>query len=76
LHPLFSIGDSFRKGNQKFQIQEDLKHILFKPTKDLHLMLEVSDSRKKILKKLFIAQEGKVFPITYRLSIRLHLALL
>jgi len=31
-------------------------------------MLEVSDSRKKLLKKLFIAQEGRALPITYRIS--------
>lgn len=66
-----SVGESNKKANRKFQIQPDLKHILFKPTRDRHILLEIDGTYKsyqKIMSTLFQKQESKLTPITYTLT--------
>ena len=68
--PLYSIGESNQKGNRKFQILSESK-ILFKPNKDIHIILDLcnlnSNYRKELL-QLIVAQNNKELPITYKLD--------
>ena len=56
LSPLYSMGESVNKSvkaNRKFHIEEDLKHITFKPNSKTKIILdleEVGKNRKNILK--------------------------
>ena len=74
LSPIYSIGEVVNKcvkANRKFHIEEDLKHITFKPntkTKITFELEEVGKNRKYILKTLFEKQERHEIKIAYKLS--------
>ena len=76
LSPLYSIGTSGKtcstKGNVKFYLKQDLSSVLFKPERNLHIELRLPNLKqnyKKILTKLFILQERKAIPISYKLDL-------
>ena len=74
LSPIYSIGEVVNKcvkSNRKFHIEEDLKHITFKPNAKTKIILELEDvgkNRKQILKTLFEKQEIHEIKIAYKLS--------
>ena len=74
LSPLYSMGESVNKSvkaNRKFHIEEDLKHITFKPNSKTKIILELEEvrkNRKQILKTLFEKQELHKIKIAYKLS--------
>lgn len=72
LNPLYSIGAAKPyKGNRFFRISEDLTKVIFQPKcKEKYILnlVGVSDGYKKILRKLFLHQENKDLPITFKLS--------
>lgn len=72
LSPLYSIGTAKPyKGNQKFRISSDLQNIIFQPKCKLKYWLKligVSKGYKDILSKLYIRQQNKDLPITFKLS--------
>lgn len=72
LSPIYSIGTAKPyKGNQKFRIGKDLRSIIFQPNRKSHIkfnIISVAKNYEKILNKLFICQENKELPITYKLS--------
>ena len=78
LSPLYSIGVSgktcLNKGNPKFHLSQDLSYIKFTqgrgPTNFIKLNLpKLRPNYKKLLSKLFILQERKAIPITYKLDL-------
>lgn len=75
LSPIYSVGTSGKdamKGNQKFYINQDLKSVLFKPSRNIHINLvfpELRPNYKEILSKLFVLQERKAIPISYKLDL-------
>ena len=75
LSPICSVGTSGKdamKGNHKFYINQDLKSVLFKPSRDIHINLvfpELRPNYKEILSKLFVLQERKAIPISYKLDL-------
>lgn len=72
IHSLYSIGTAKPyKGNQKFEILNDCETVLFKPNRKTHVHLKlvgIGNNRKKILLQLFLKQNKKIIPITYKLS--------
>ena len=44
LRPLYSVGESDKKGNRKFSIITE-NHIIFKPNKNEHFLLEINPSK-------------------------------
>lgn len=72
MHSLYSIGTAKPyKGNQKFEILNDCETVLFKPNRKTHIHLKligIGNNRKKILSQLFLKQNTKTYPITYKLS--------
>ena len=74
LSPIYSIGEVVNKcvkANRKFHIEEDLKHITFKPNSKTKIILELEEvrkNRKQILKTLFEKQELHKIKIAYKLS--------
>ena len=74
LSPIYSIGEVVNKcvkSNRKFHIEEDLKHITFKPNSKTKIILELEEvgkNRKQILKTLFEKQEIHEIKIAYKLS--------
>ena len=76
LSPIYSIGTSGKtcvsKGNVKFYLNQDLKSVLFKPSRNVHIDLilpNLKPNYKKILSRLFILQERKAIPISYKLDL-------
>ena len=76
LSPIYSIGTSGKtctsKGNVKFYLSQDFKSIIFKPSRDTHINLILPDLKpnyKRILSKLFVLQERKSIPISYKLDL-------
>lgn len=70
LLPICSIGESVQKSNRKFSIIDD-RHILFKPSRKDHILLELPVLRNNLrsdLNKLRLLQEDKKIPITYKLD--------
>ena len=72
LQKLCCVGQTEKRGNVMFSIQEDF-NILFKPTRKEHIRLEVLDSQKKRysreLKAIYIKSFlEKKYPITYHLD--------
>ena len=69
---IYSIGTAKPyKGNQKFRISEDLKHVTFQPDRKHHFELEligVSKGYREIFRRLYARQELKDLPITYKLT--------
>ncbi len=70
LNPIYSIGTCKPyKGNQKFEIKEDLETIIFKPDRQTHIELKLHlQNYKQKLKKLYLRQQSKDLPITYKLD--------
>lgn len=70
LNPIYSIGTCKPyKGNQKFEIKEDLETIIFKPDRQTHIELKLHlQNYKQTLKKLYLRQQSKDLPITYKLD--------
>ena len=70
LNPLYSIGTAKPyKGNQKFELKEDLETVIFKPNRQTKIELKLHlQNYKQILKKLYIRQQNKDLPITYKLD--------
>ena len=72
LSPLYIMGEATHYHcNRKFQIQKDLSSILFKPSKKIHINLELGNLKKnykKILNHLVEHQKMDDIPITYKLS--------
>ena len=76
LSPIYSIGTSGKtcasKGNVKFYLSQDLNTVLFKPSRNVHIDLILPNLKlnyKKILSRLFVLQERKSIPISYKLDL-------
>ena len=69
LRPLYSVGESPRKGNRKFSIVTE-NHIIFKPTKEEHFLLEINPSKnyQKYLLELSDLANQKKIPIDFKLD--------
>ena len=70
LVPLCSMGDSRCNGNRLFRLSEDCYSVIFSPTikNRIHLNLIGVGNRIKILQKVYINQQLKDTPITYKLD--------
>ena len=71
LCPLYSVGETDKKGNRLFKIIDE-NTILFKPDRKHHYILnlqEVGIKRSKEIKKLIELQNNKALPITYKLDL-------
>lgn len=65
------VGEAEFKSNRKFWINKDLKSFVFRPNRHLHIELRIDGlykKYKKILERLYQAQELKEIPITYTLT--------
>ena len=69
LRPLYSVGESDKKGNRKFSIVTE-NHIIFKPNKNEHFLLEINPSRnyQKYLLELSDLAFQKKIPIDFKLD--------
>ena len=69
LRPLYSVGESDKKGNRKFSIITE-NHIIFKPTREEHFLLEINPSRnyQKYLIQLSQLSNEKKIPIDFKLG--------
>lgn len=70
LLPICSIGEAIQKSNRKFSIIDD-RHIVFKPCRCEHIVLEIPTLRpnlKRVINRLYLLQEAKQSPITYKLD--------
>ena len=70
LRPIYSVGQSDRKGNRKFSIITH-NHIVFKPNQNENFLLEINPSKnyQKYLLKLIKLQNENKIPITYQLDL-------
>ena len=70
LRPLYSVGESDKKGNRKFSIITE-NHIIFKPTREEHFLLEINPSRnyQKYLLELSDLVNQKKMPIDFKLDL-------
>ena len=70
LRPLYSVGESPQKGNRKFSIITE-NHIIFKPNKYEHFLLEINPSRnyQKYLLELSDLANQKKIPIDFKLGL-------
>ena len=70
LRPIYSVGESPRKGNRKFSIITE-NHIIFKPTREEHFLLEINPSKnyQKYLLKLSDLVNQKKIPIDFKLDL-------
>ena len=70
LRPLYSVGESSRKGNRKFLIITE-NHIIFKPTREEHFLLEINPSKnyQNYLIQLSQLAEEKKIPIDFKLDL-------
>lgn len=70
LVPLCSIGESARRGNRLFRLQEDCYSVIFSPISKQKMKLNLTGvgKRIKILQKLYLHQQLKDIPITYKLD--------
>ena len=69
LRPLYSVGESDKKGNRKFSIVTE-NHIIFKPNKNEHFLLEINPSKnyqKYLLEFSDLAFQKKI-PIDFKLD--------
>jgi len=78
LSPIYSIGSGCHPcfgGNQKFQIEDSLNSVIFKPkrAKQFHIELELTNKLKgkrlNLLKQLFLRQQERSIAITYKLDL-------
>ena len=69
LRPLYSVGESDKKGNRKFSIVTE-NHIIFKPNKNEHFLLEINPSKnyQKYLLELSDLAFQKKIPIDFKLD--------
>ena len=70
LRPIYSVGESPRKGNRKFSIVTE-NHIIFKPTREEHFLLEINPSKnyqKYLIQLLQLSNEKKI-PIDFKLDL-------
>ena len=69
LRPLYSVGESPQKGNRKFSIVTE-NHIIFKPTREEHFLLEINPSKnyQKYLLELSDLANQKKMPIDFKLG--------
>ena len=71
LSPLYCMGEANQKANRKFKLTLDAQTIVFQPCKKTHITLEIHGSYRnyqRILKRLYVLQETKEAPITYKLD--------
>ena len=70
LRPIYSVGESPQKANRKFSIITE-NHIIFKPTKEEHFLLEINPSKnyQKYLLKLSDLANQKKIPIDFKLDL-------
>ena len=71
LNPLLSIGSGNKKANRFFRIDQELNSILFKPNRATKIQLDLENLRGKylnLLRDLYLRQENKDLPITYKLD--------
>ena len=70
LRPIYSVGQSDRKGNRKFSIVTE-NHIIFKPNKNEHFLLEINPSKnyQKYLLELSELTYQKKIPIDFKLDL-------
>ena len=70
LRPIYSVGESPQKGNRKFSIVTE-NHIIFKPTREEHFLLEINPSRnyQKYLIQLSQLSNEKKIPIDFKLDL-------
>lgn len=71
LSKLYSVGEANQKANRKFRILQDCSGFIFQPNRDTHITLKISGAYikyKKLLSKLYAAQEGKEFPLSYHID--------
>lgn len=70
LRPLYSVGESHKKGNRKFSIVTE-NHIIFKPTRNEHFLLEINPSRnyQKYLLQLIELSQNKQITINFKLDL-------
>lgn len=62
LRPIYSVGESPQKGNRKFSIITE-NHIIFKPTKEEHFLLQINPSKNYqnyLIQLLQVAKEKKI----------------
>ena len=69
LRPIYSVGESPQKGNRKFSIVTE-NHIIFKPTKEEHFLLEINPSKnyQKYLIQLSDLASQKKISIDFKLG--------
>ena len=69
LRPLYSVGESDKKGNRKFSIITE-NRIIFKPNKNEHFLLEINPSRnyQKYLLELSQLSNEKKISIDFKLD--------
>lgn len=69
-NPIYIIGEKPKHSNRLVQISQDLTSIVFKPSKDCHIVLELVGvkNRQPILEKLFYCQSNNSIPITYKID--------
>ena len=70
MNPLYSIGEGVQKGNRKFRVCPDLETILFRPDRGHHIELKLKggSNRKNYLKRIYLLQEQRRLPVSYKLS--------
>ncbi len=70
LRPLYSVGESDKKGNRKFSIITE-NHVIFKPTRNEHFLLEINPNKnyQNYLIQLSQLVEEKKIPIDFRLGL-------
>ena len=70
LRPIYSVGESPQKGNRKFSIVTE-NHIIFKPTREEHFLLEINPSKnyQKYLLELSDLANQKKIPIDFKLDL-------
>ena len=70
LRPLYSVGESDKKGNRKFSIITE-NHIIFKPTRKEHFLLEINPSRnyQKYLIQLSQLSNERKISIDFKLDL-------
>ena len=70
LRLIYSVGESDKKGNRKFSIITE-NHIIFKPTREEHFLLEINPSKnyqKYLIQLLQLSNEKKI-PIDFKLDL-------
>ena len=70
LNPIHIIGEKPKHSNRLVQINSDLNSIIFKPSKDHHIELQLVGvkNRLSILEKLYFCQLNNLIPITYKID--------